>query len=79
MDEIRRELRLRASTRQVEEVATEEPMGTMKKLMSDKNITRHVDRFNFSPILLCPRAYKELPVEEIKKIQFTNANPGKSL
>ena len=61
MDQMRRELRIRAATRQVEE----EPLGeepTLKKILSDKNITKHIDRFNFSPIPLCPRAYRELPV-----------------
>ena len=79
MDEIRKELRLRAATKQVQGEEALEEGGTMRKLMSDKNIFRKADKFHFSPIPLCPRAYKELPYEEIQKIQFTNANPGISM
>jgi hypothetical protein len=52
----------------MESKTLEENKGTLKKLMSDKNMNKHVDRFHFSPIPLCPRAYKELPQEEIQKI-----------
>ena len=46
----------------------EEGDGTLKKLMSDKDLSRKHEKFNFSPIPLCPRAYRELPVQEIQKI-----------
>ena len=65
MDEIRRDLRIRAATKQNEVKAPNEEGGTMRKLMSHKNLTRKHEKFNFSPIPLCPRAYRELPAQEI--------------
>jgi hypothetical protein len=68
MDDIRRELRIRAATKQVQSdyhENLEEDQRTLKKLMSDKYINKHKSRFHFSPIPLCPRAYRELPADEI--------------
>ena len=75
MNDIRNKLRIRAVTNQFEDehkkdndpLQDDNPIK-MRKLLSDKNISKHVDRFNFSPIPLCPRAYKELPPQELNKI-----------
>ena len=68
MNEIRRDLRIRAATKNSNQNS---PLGQekMKKLRSERNLVRHNVH---SPILLCPRAHRELPIEEVRKIHYAN-------